>query len=116
MSKMNQEYPTPYTACDDPELDYIRIDEKGNFIVEEISRYSELPYDCKTLVDDLVNSSQLEVFNQWDRNFRRKYYGRAIFMAYKMGKASNEGILTKIKHYCKQKIDSFAYWFVCKFF
>ena len=108
-----EEFPTPYTSCDDPEVDYARADWAGHTYDVKSIRYSKFP--CKDLVDDLVVSSQLESFKQWDRNFRRKYYTRALFMAYEQGKQSNEGILAKIKRLIKSKVDSFAYWCACKF-
>lgn len=113
---MNNEYPNPYTSCDDPHVNYVRSDWRGNIYGVKSTRYSGLDYDCKTLVDDLVVSSQLEVFKQWDTNFRRKYYTKAIFTAYELGKQSNESIFSKLKRSCKRVIDSFVYWFVCKFF
>lgn len=107
-----EEYPNPYTSCDDPEVDYVRKDWRGNLLDVKSIRYSKLP--CKDLVDDLVSSSQLEVFNQWDRNFRRKYYTRALFMAYEQGRESNERILDKFKLIIKNKLESFAYWILSK--
>lgn len=113
---MKTEYPNPYTSCDDPHVDYVRADWRGNIFDVKSTRYSKLNYDCRNLVNDLVTSSELEVFNQWDTNFRRKYYTKAIFTAYELGKQTNEGMLNKLKHSCKRAIDSFVYWFVCKFF
>jgi len=84
------QYPQSYTAEEDPEVD---------FIVDRLKkgRYSKLPYDCKMLVDDIVSSSQLEMFKQWDTNFRRKYYTRAILMAYELGKENNKNVFTMIR-------------------
>lgn len=110
----SKEYPNPYTSCDDPHVDYVRTDWKGKVFEVKSTRYSELP--CKDLVDDLVQSSQLDAFKHWDTNFRKKYYTRALFMAYEQGKESNQSLLTKLKYSCKRAIDSFAYWFACKFF
>jgi len=107
-----EEFPTPYTSCDNPEVDYIRKDWRGEIFEYKSTRYSDFP--CKNLVDDLVQSSQLEVFKQWDKNFRRKYYTRALFMAYEQGRESNERVLTKLKRFCKHKIQSIVYWLVCK--
>ena len=112
---MNEEYPNPYTSCDDPHVNYVRTDWRGNVFDVKSTRYSKLNYDCKSLVDDLVNSSKLEVFKQWDTNFRRKYYTRAIFMAYEMGKESNEGFLHKLKRFCKHRIESCIIWIFSKF-
>ena len=98
-----QKFPTPYTSCDDPEV-FFRIDRrwfvKGKehqFQDFKTSRYSNLPYDCKTIVDDIVTSSQLESFKYWDTNFRRKYYTKAIFMAYYFGKEDNRNVFSKIR-------------------
>ena len=110
------EYPNPYTSCGDPHVDYVKKDWRGNIFDVKSTRYSKLNYDCKSLVDDLVNSSQLESFKQWDTNFRRKYYTKAIFTSYEMGKQSNEGILLKLKRFCKHRIESIIYWIVCKIF
>ncbi len=109
-----EEFPTPYTSCDNPEVDYIRKDWRGNVLDVKRTQYSS--FTCKDLVDDLVQSSQLEVFKQWDRNFRRKYYTRALFMAYEQGRESNEGYLDKLKLklIVKNKIESFAYWVLRK--
>ena len=107
-----EEYPNPYTSCDDPEVDYVRTDWRGNVLDIKLIRYSNFP--CKDLVDDLVQSSQLEVFKQWDRNFRRKYYTRALFMAYEQGRESNERVLDKLKLAVKNKLESFAYWILRK--
>lgn len=109
-----EEWPNPYTSCDDPEVDIVRTDCGGNVLDVKTARYSDFP--CKDLVDDLVVSTQFESFKQWDRNFRRKYYTRALFMAYERGKQSNEGILTKIKLKVKNKIESFAYWIISKLY
>ena len=107
-----EEYPNPYTSCDDPEVEHLRKDWKGNVLDIKLIRYSNFP--CKDLVDDLVQSSQLEVFKQWDRNFRRKYYTRALFMAYEQGRESNERVLDKLKLAVKNKLESFAYWILRK--
>jgi len=104
------DYPNPYTSCDDPHVTYVRTDWRGNIFDVKSTRYSKLNYDCKSLVDDLVNSSKLEVFKQWDTNFRRKYYTKAIFMAYEMGKESNKGFLLKLKRLCKHRIESCIIW------
>jgi len=101
-----EKFPNPYTSCDDPHVDYVRKDWRGNIFEVKSTRYSKLDYDCKSMVDDLVTSSKLEVFKQWDTNFRRKYYTRAIFMAYEMGKESNEGILLKLKRFFKLRFES----------
>jgi hypothetical protein len=98
-----EKFPTPYTSCDDPEVFY-SVDRRWfvgkaehrstDFVTKS---YSDLPYDCKQIVDDIVTSSQLEVFKQWDKNFRRKYYTKAIFMAYEIGKEDNRNLWTKIR-------------------
>ena len=107
-----EEWPTPYTTCDDPEVDVVRTNWRGNVLDIKRTRYSDFP--CRDIVDDLVQSSQLEVFNQWDRNFRRKYYTRALFMAYEQGRESNERILDKVKLVIKNKLETFAYWILSK--
>lgn len=109
-----EEYPNSYTSCDDPEVDCLRKDWRGNAVDIKRTRYSNFP--CKDIVDDLVQSSQLEVFKQWDRNFRRKYYTRALFMAYEQGRESNERVLDKIKLVLKNKLESFAYWIISKLY
>lgn len=98
-----ENFPTPYTAEDDPEVDFI-VDRRWTYLgkshiypVFKKRRYSELPYDCKTIVDDIVISSQLESFKHWDKNFRRKYYTKAIFMAYEIGKEDNKNLWTKVR-------------------
>jgi hypothetical protein len=98
-----ENFPSPYTAEDDPEVDYI-IDRRWTYLgksnkypIFKKRRYSQLSYDCKQLVDDIVNSSQLEVFKQWDKNFKRKYYTKAILMAYDLGKENNRNIFTMIR-------------------
>ena len=104
MSSPNSiQYPPFYTAEEDPEVDFI-VDRRwillGNnhkYPVLKKGRYSELPYDCKMIVDDIVNSSQTEVIKQWDTNFRRKYYTKAILMAYDLGKENNKNIFTMIR-------------------
>ena len=97
------QYPQSYTAEEDPEVDFI-VDRRWTYLgknykypVLKTGRYSKLPYDCKMLVDDIVSSSQLEMFKQWDTNFRRKYYTRAILMAYELGKENNKNIFTMIR-------------------
>jgi hypothetical protein len=112
---MKEEYPNPYTSCDDPHVDYVRKDWRGNVFELKSTRYSKLNYDCKSIVDDLVTSSQLESFKHWDTNFRRKYYTRAIFMVYEMGKESNEGILLKLKRFFKLRFESSLIWILSKF-
>ncbi len=107
-----EEYPTPYTSCDDPEVNFVRKDWRGNIFDIKRTRYSDFP--CKDIVDGLVISSQLEVFKQWDTNFRRKYYTRALFIAYEQGRESNERILDKVKLVIKNKLESFAYWILSK--
>ena len=96
-------YPPFYTAEEDPEVDFI-VDRRWiinknyhKYPILKKGRYSKLPYDCKMIVDDIVNSSQLEVFKQWDENFRRKYYTKAILMAYDLGKEDNKNIFTMIR-------------------
>lgn len=98
-----ENFPSPYTAEDDPEVDFI-VDRRWTYLgknstypVFKKRRYSELPYDCKVIVDDIVISSQLEVFKQWDENFRRKYYTKAILMAYDLGKENNKNIFTMFR-------------------
>lgn len=98
-----EEFPNPYTSNENPEV-YFVVDKswvfkKQKHISSEFvrKRYSDLPYDCKQIVDDIVMSSQLEVFKQWDTNFRRKYYTKAIFMAYYIGKEDNKNLWTKIR-------------------
>jgi hypothetical protein len=96
-------YPSFYTAEEDPEVDFIvdrrwiLLGENRKYPVLKKGRYSELPYDCKMIVDDIVSSSQLEMFKQWDTNFRRKYYTRAILMAYELCKEDNKNIFTMIR-------------------
>jgi len=97
------QYPQSYTAEEDPEVDFV-VDRRWIFLgkhrkypILKKGRYSKLPYDCKMLVDDIVSSSQLEMFKQWDTNFRRKYYTRAILMAYELGKENNKNIFTMIR-------------------
>ena len=96
-------YPSFYTAEEDPEVDFIverrwtYLGKNHKYPVLKKGRYSELPYDCKMIVDDIVNSSQTEVFKQWDTNFRRKYYTKAILMAYDLGKEDNKNIFTMIR-------------------
>jgi len=97
------QYPQSYTAEEDPEVDFI-VDRRWihsginyEYPILKTGRYSRLPYDCKMLVDDIVSSSQLEMFKQWDTNFRRKYYTRAILMAYELGKENNKNIFTMIR-------------------
>lgn len=97
------QYPPSYTAEEDPEVDFI-VDRRWihlginyEYPILKTGRYSRLPYDCKMLVDDIVSSSQLEMFKQWDTNFRRKYYTRAILMAYELGKENNKNIFTMIR-------------------
>lgn len=98
-----ENFPSPYTAEDDPEVDYVvdrrwtHLKQNSTYPVFKKRRYSQLPYDCKQIVDDIVNSSQLEVFKQWDKNFRRKYYTKAILMAYDLGKENNKNIFTIIR-------------------
>ena len=96
-------YPPFYTAEEDPEVDFV-VDRRWTYLgknnkypVLKKGRYSKLPYDCKMIVNDIVNSSQLESFKQWDTNFRRKYYTKAILMAYDLGKEDNKNIFTKIR-------------------
>ena len=96
-------YPPFYTAEEDPEVDFV-VDRRWTYLgknhiypVFKKGRYSELPYDCKMIVNDIVNSSQLESFKQWDTNFRRKYYTKAILMAYDLGKEDNKNIFTMIR-------------------
>ena len=97
------QYPQSYTAEEDPEVDFI-VDRRWihlginyEYPILKTGRYSRLPYDCKMLVDDIVSSSQLEMFKQWDTNFRRKYYTKAILMAYDLGKEDNKNIFTMIR-------------------
>ena len=98
-----EEYPTPYTAEDDPEVTYMVnrrwfVGKKEHWGAGFVTkRYSDLPYDCKQIVDDIVTSSQLESFKHWDINFRRKYYTKAIMMAYETGKEDNRNLWTKIR-------------------
>ena len=61
--------------------------------------YSDLSYDCRTLVDDLVQSSRVEVIQRWDDNFRRQYYTKAVAIAYDLGKEYNKNIFTKFKEW-----------------
>ena len=97
------QYPQSYTAEEDPEVDFIvdrrwiLLGKHRKYPILKTGRYSRLPYDCKMLVDDIVSSSQLEMFKQWDTNFRRKYYTRAILMAYELGKENNKNIFTMIR-------------------
>ena len=97
------QYPPSYTAEEDPEVDFIvdrrwiHLGKNNEYPVLKKGRYSELPYDCKMIVDDIVSSSQLEVFKQWDKNFRRKYYTKAILMAYELGKEDNKNLFTMIR-------------------
>ena len=96
-------YPPFYTAEEDPEVDFIverrwtYLGKNHKYPVLKKRRYSELPYDCRMIVDDIVNSSQTEVIKQWDTNFRRKYYTKAILMAYDLGKEDNKNIFTMIR-------------------
>ena len=96
-------YPPFYTAEEDPEVDFIverrwtYLGKNHKYPVLKKGRYSELPYDCRMIVDDIVNSSQTEVIKQWDTNFRRKYYTKAILMAYDLGKEDNKNIFTMIR-------------------
>ena len=98
-----EKFPTPYTSCDDPEVFYSvdrrwfvgKEEHKGTDFVTK--KYSDLPYDCKQIVNDIVTASQLESFKHWDTNFRRKYYTKAIFMAYEIGKEDNRNLWTKIR-------------------
>jgi len=97
------QYPQSYTAEEDPEVDFIvdrrwiLLGKHRKYPILKKGRYSKLPYDCKMLVDDIVSSSQLEMFKQWDTNFRRKYYTRAILMSYELGKENNKNIFTMIR-------------------
>lgn len=98
-----EEYPTPYTAEDDPEVTYMVnrrwfVGKKEHWVAGFVTkRYSDLPYDCKQIVDDIVTSSLLESFKHWDINFRLKYYTKAIMMAYETGKEDNRNLWTKIR-------------------
>ena len=98
-----KDYTIPYTAEEDPEVSYY-IDRSwfAGGASRRTSkwmtrRYSELPYDCKKIVDDIVTSSHLESFKHWDTNFRRKYYTKAVFMAYELGKERNANTFAKIR-------------------
>jgi len=97
------EYPNPYTADEDPEVDFIvdrrwiLLGENHKYPVLKTGRYSELPYDCKLIVDDIVNASTLEMFHRWDEKFKRKYFTKAILMTYDLGKEDNRNIFTKIR-------------------
>jgi hypothetical protein len=97
------EYPNPYTAEEDPEVDFIvdrrwiLLGENRKYPVLKKRRYSELPYDCKMIVDDIVNASTLEMFQRWDEKFRRKYFTKAILMAYELGKENNKNVFTMIR-------------------
>ena len=59
--------------------------------------YSDLSHDCRTLINDLVQSSRVEVVQRWDDNFRREYYTKVIAIAYDLGKEYNKNIFAKIK-------------------
>jgi hypothetical protein len=83
------QYPQSYTAEEDPEVDFI-VDRRW-ILLGKHRKY------CKMIVDDIVNSSQTEVIKQWDTNFRRKYYTKAILMAYDLGKEDNKNIFTMIR-------------------
>lgn len=98
-----KDYTIPYTAEEDPEVFYtvnkswFGKEKPNNSTQFKTKRYSDLPYDCKRIVDDIVVSSHLESFKHWDINFRRKYYTKAIFMAYDLGKENNKNVFAKIR-------------------
>jgi hypothetical protein len=92
-------FQTPYTAETNPEVCFIL---KNKF---QKRFYSDLSADCKTIVDDIVTSSSLEVFKQWDTNFKRKYYTKAIFMAYELGKQENKSIFSVFKTFIRNKLN-----------
>ena len=71
-------------------------------------RYSQMSLDCQRLADDLTNSSELEMFKHWDVNFKRKYYSKAIYTAYLLGKFNNKNIFTKIKEWINTKIKTWT--------